>query len=265
MKRQPNDENGSALFALLFSLVIIGGLLHALTIYSTHYSKLAATYRDGATTRENVRNRITVSRSPRRGCVESQADGGDSALRTVTTCTVGEPPFRFEPAGQSFSGRPDYNVLFAGKVPCPTNLKPETLRTFTSPVSPERCVVPIFTAGVTMSHNIEAEMIELQAQATVARIATLGELTVTNTLKTDADVLIVAGGTIRIPSIVTTSRTLVHVTLLSAHGDIEVRMVSPNISLLSIGRRLIAAPLSAPSSGHPLPPMTSAGISGVVL
>jgi hypothetical protein len=116
-----------------------------------------------------------------------------------------------------------------------------------------------------MSHNIEAEVIELQPQATVARVATPGELTVTKTLATNVDALIVAGGTIRIPAIVTTSKTLVRVTLLSAHGDIEVRAVSPNISLLSIGRRLIAAPLSAASSGHPLPPMTSVEVSGMVL
>jgi hypothetical protein len=265
MRSQANRERGSALFALLFSLVIIGGLVHALTICSTHYGKLTATYRDGVTTRENIRSRITVSRSSRRSCVESRIDSGHGTFRAISTCTIGEPPFRFEPAGQSFSGRPDYAALFLGATPCPTPTRAESVRTFTSPVSPDRCVLPLLSAGVTMSHNIETEAIALQAQANVARIATPGELTVTNTLTTDADVLIVAGGTIRIPQIATTSRTIVRVTLLSAHGDIEVRTVSTNISLLSMGRRLIAVPLSAASSGHPLPPMTSAGVSGMVL
>jgi hypothetical protein len=84
-------------------------------------------------------------------------------------------------------------------------------------------------------------------------------------IATEADLLIVAGGTIRIPSILSSSEKNIRVTLLSAHGDIEVRAVSPNVSLLSIGRRLIAVPPSVASTGHPLPPMTSAGVSGVVL
>jgi hypothetical protein len=116
-----------------------------------------------------------------------------------------------------------------------------------------------------MSHNIEAESIDLQAQANVANIGTPGELTVTSMMTTDADLLIVAGGTIRIPSIRSSSEKNIRVTLVSAHGDIEVRAVSPNVSLLSIGRRLIAVPPSAVATGHPLPPMTSAGVSGVVL
>lgn len=265
MKPRPNPERGSALFALLFSLIIIAGLVHGLTSYSTHYAKLAATYRGGITAREIVRSRITVLRSSRRSCAESRIDSGDGTYRAISTCTIGEPPFRFEPAGQSFSGRPDYAALFLGTTPCPTTLRAESFRTFTSPVSPERCLVPLLTTGVAMLHNIEIDAIDLQAQATVARIATPGELTVTNTFKTDVDVLIVTGGTIKIPAIITSSQKLVRVTLLSAHGDVEVRTVSPNVSLLSIGRRLITAPVSAASSGHPLPPMTSAGISGVVL
>jgi hypothetical protein len=116
-----------------------------------------------------------------------------------------------------------------------------------------------------MSHNIEAESIELPEQANPVRISTPGELVVTNGLTTEADLLIVAGGTIRIPSIVSPSGKSIRVTLLSAHGDIEVRAVSPNVSVLSIGRRLIAVPPSAASTGHPLPPMTLAGVSGVVL
>lgn len=265
MKTQANLERGSALFALLFSLVLIGGLIHGLSTYATHYTKLAATYHNGVTAREQVRAGIRMARSSSRGCSESRIDGDDSAYRTVVTCTLGEPPFRFEPGGQDFSGRPDYGVLFAGAITCPGTVRPETVRNFTAPISPERCVVPLLTSDTTMTYNIEAEAIQLQGQAHVARISTTGEFVVMNTLTTDADVLIVAGGTIRIPAIVTSSTTLVRVTLLSAHGDIEVRATSPNISLLSIGRRLIAVPSTAATTGHPLPPMTSAGISGVVL
>lgn len=265
MKLRPQHERGSALFALLFSLLIIAGLVHGLTSYTTHYTKLAATYHSGATAREHTRAGIRTARFNDRGCTESRVNSGAGAYQIVVTCTVGEPLFRYEPSGQAFSGRPDYGALFAGATPCPTTLRAESAQSFTSPISPERCVVPLLTADTTMTYNIEAESIALQARATAARIATPGQLTVTSVLKTDADVLIVAGGTIKIPTIISSSTALVRVTLLSAHGDIEVRTVSPNISLLSIGRRLIAVPSTAASTGHPLPPTTSAGISGVVL
>lgn len=265
MNSHRSYERGSALFALLLSLIVLGGLVHGLTTYGTHYAKLAAMYQAGVISRELVRSGLDIVRSTRRECVESRVHSGDHTYRTVVTCTVGEQPFRFEPPGQIFSGRPDYGALFAEAIPCPTALQPETTKNFTSPRSPERCVVPLITASVTMSHNIQVEGIELQGQVTGARIATPGELLVKNTLSTDVDVLIVTGGTINIPAIVSGSKALVRVTLLSAHGDIEVRAVSPNVSLLSIGRRLIAVPPTAASTGHPLPPVTSAGISGVVL
>lgn len=267
--REQKEDRGAALFALLFSLVLIGGLVHGLTSYSTHYGKLAATYTNGARVRELLRGSNYIERSARRGCVESYVDGGDSTMRVITTCAVGEPPFRVEPAthglSRIFSGRPDYGALFAVATPCPTTLQAEIRRSFTSPVSPERCVVSVLRSSTIMSHNIEVASIELQPQANVATIGTPGELTVTNVLSTEGDVLIVTGGSIRIPSLVSPLGRIVRVTLLSAHGDIEVRSVSSNVSVLSIGRRLIAVPLSATSTGHPLPPLTVAGISGMVL
>jgi hypothetical protein len=132
-------------------------------------------------------------------------------------------------------------------------------------VSPERCVFSALRSSIIVSHNIEVESIELQPQVTAANIGTPGELTVRNILITDTDLLIVAGGSIRISSIVSPSGKIIRVTLLSAHGDVEVRAVSPNVSLLSIGRRLISVPASAVSTGHPLPLLTSAGVSGMVL
>lgn len=263
--KEDREERGAALFALLFSLVLIGGVVHSLTTYSTHYGKLASTYKSGIRVREALRSTINIGRSARRGCVESYADGGDGTSRTITTCTVGEPPFRFEPATQGFSGRPDYGALFAAVTPCPSAPQAETRRSFTAPVSPDRCVLSVLRSSIILSNNIEVESIELQPQVATANIGTPGELTVRNILMTDTDLLIVVGGSIKIPSILSPSGKAVRVTLLSAHGDIEVRQVSPNVSLLSIGRRLISVPMSAVSTGHPLPLLTSAGVSGIVL
>ena len=267
--RLPTTEQGAALFALLFSLVLIAGLVHSLSTYSTHYGKLAYTYTHGARTRELLRRAIYSRRLAHRGCVESYVDGSDTMQRAITICSLGELAFRFEPSTQelsrAFSGRPDYASLFARETSCPTSLRVENLRSYTSPVSPQRCVVPILRASTIMRHNIEAAAIELNSQTDITTIGTPGELMVTNVLSTEGDLLIVTGGRIRIPSLICSSGRSVRVTLLSAHGDIEVGAIAPGVSLLSIGRRLISVPRSAATTGYPLPPLTLAGVSGIVM
>ncbi len=260
-----SGESGTALLAVLFSVVVVGTLLHRLTKYAAHYTQLASLHEQGRAARELTRNMITAPVSGKRTCLELGIDDGTGPRRTTVTCTLGAPPFRFAPMIQGLAGRPDYTSLFAAMMPCPTKPQPETQRSFTSPVSPERCVISKLYSSLIVSHNIETDSVELQGHVDPVRIASPGEIVVNNFLTTDTDLLIVAGGTIRITSINSSSAKLTRVTLLSAHGDIEVRAVAPTVSVVALGRRLIAVPPSAITTGHPLPPVTAAGVSGIVM
>jgi hypothetical protein len=94
-------------------------------------------------------------------------------------------------------------------------------------------------------------------------VATTGSLLCDGVLTLASSTLLIAGGDIKIASVASNSSLAISVTIISAHGDIVVGNVSGPVSLLTLGRNLLSAPPTLPSSTYPLPPFTQSIISGI--
>ncbi len=267
-------ERGSALFLAIFALAAIGFVSLKLVLRTTAYSKLLQIHLDGLAHNAALRKSLQPIISQQHRC-EVQRPSGHSIAGVATqgarwyVCTTGLPIFQSNHNTTPLNISPDYGAIFDSGTACPFSRSINRLRSFDTPTAPFTCFMPSVIHGDSIIlDNIAAES-TLVALGTLARttlIATPGSLLVSASLGIQGDTLIVTGGNLKIPTLKFlpsrhTAPTAA-VTVLSAHGDIFIEQIDGAVSLLAIGRRAIAVPLTNSPNSPPLPPMRAYSVAG---
>jgi hypothetical protein len=180
------------------------------------------------------------------GCKETTSSSQDKISPTVLGCIFWGAPFKTSPATELPEGVPDWNSIFESLHKCSGTLVSSREAVYTTPKTSHTCFLDTYLTqtNLVLPHNIEATQFTASSTADASHItvATSGSLTITDTLSTTSALLIIAGGDITISEITTPSSTTTSVVLLSAHGNISVINLAPQIEVLAIGRKALQVP-----------------------
>jgi hypothetical protein len=260
------SERGSILFLVLLSTALVGYLANRLVATALAHSSLTRNFDAGITHQQSMRTLLQRPLTTSRSCsVQTLGQlGGDTQDWYV--CTMGALPFLATPPISLPPGRIDYNSVFSRVTPCSFARRSDSLARLSSPHAAMTCHLPaLLSSDIISTDNLAAETLMISAPASpgTTTIATVGSLRVSENLSLTAPTLILAGGDITIARITSQSSTPVAVTIVSAHGDIQVGSTGSGISLLTLGRRLRVAPPTPPSTSFPLPPFITVPFSGI--
>lgn len=183
-----------------------------------------------------------------------------------SACAAERLPFRTLPLLTGEVPTPDFDALLAAAQPCPGVARVAATTTFSAPISPTTCLpasplkLPFFSLD-----NIFLAEASSSRTTTSAQIlfATPGALTIEDSLTLASDGVIVAGGSIRIGRIIATSDSVVHLTVISSLGAIEIGAASGQLSLLVAGRGDLRAPVTPVHAPYPLPPSRLPQVVGI--
>lgn len=261
-----STQRGSVLFLVLLSTALIGYLVHRLVATGLAHSSLIRNFDAGITHQQTMRAMLHRPLTSLRSCALQTLQQLGGGSQDWYLCTTGAHPFLTSPQVSLPPGRIDYNAVFARAMPCVFTRSAESLTRFSSPHAAMTCHLPAsLSSDIIITDNIVADALLLSAptSATTTTLATVGSLRVAGTLELTAPTLIIAGGDITIAHITSRTGTPIAVTVVSAHGDLQVGTTGSGVSLLIMGRRLRVAPSTPPSTSFPLPSFIARPFSGI--
>jgi len=268
-----NPESGTAVFLSLFALAAVGYACLRLITQASGYTQILRIYENGLEHQNSLRASVSLPASPQRRCDIQKLSGGSilgvaAAPQDWHVCTTGQPGFFSNNQTISASITPDYAAILSRATPCQAQRTSISRTTFDTPFAPFTCHLPArLEAGVTVVENIAiADLVIWPTDpAQLITIATPGSLIAEASLTLATDTLILAGGDIKIPTLRLHQAALAAVTILSAHGDINIGRIEGAIRLTTLGRRAISTPQTAPSTtSPPLPPLRGRSIAGMI-
>ncbi len=267
-------ERGAALFLALFALTAIGFVSLRLVTRAAGYSRLLNVVRDGLEHNAALRESITPIRSPKHQCDLQRLNGGNIAGISARSspwhvCTTGQPEFLSNrPLAVPYTS-PDYGAIFERHTPCVYRRSATTLRSFNAPTAPFNCLLPPDIRGeAILLDNIAIETLTISPKnsSDTITVATPGSLISSTNLAVSTDTIILAGGDIRISTLGLVKSPLAvpsaQVTIISAHGDVVIERIDGALSLLVLGRRIIAVPETNTPNSAQLPATRFTSIAG---
>lgn len=200
-----------------------------------------------------------------RRCIRRVISGSEGA-QAWHLCSIEDTHLRQEPSGTAHSESFDWNHLFLTASSCFTGRTPTSQRAFTSPVAAHDCAIPGAVNGdLTVLDNLRGDVATISAPGSAPQvlIATPGELTIKTSVTLSSDALIVAGGDLAVSLISNSSSRAIHITLISAHGNISVEQLAGNVALRAFGRAAISIPKSLVGSRFPSLATRLPSLSGI--
>jgi hypothetical protein len=271
MERDPSvssQQRGAALLLVVLSTALVGYLSYRLAVHSTAYRNFVLSYLRGFSQQQAVREQLTPVQSASRMCAVQTVSTNSAAAHRWKVCTVGSPPLLTTPPHPLPSNRVDFRALLHNATPCRFERSQGSEMIFSEPKASATCIAPsILNEPLVTLDNIRIRdlSIALPPHSSNLILATPGTLLTEGALTLNSSSIIVAGGNLRIATLRTTSSERIAVTLLSAHGDIVVGQTVGAISVLSIGRQLLAVPPTPPAPVFILPPfLTQPSIAGII-
>lgn len=257
MTRSSNYRHrGWALPATLFAIAVALSTIRVLSIESVDTSRIAREIHNATQLQATIATTVRTSSSTAVGCervtvshetIEVPFEVCRERVRAFTTVppSVSLPPLLI-----------DYDSLFSRASVCPALPTPTKLLDVASPRAALDCTLPSVPRGsIILLENVTGDSISLsQTETTQLVLATPGRIVISQELRTSQDLLVVAGGDVRIASIQTAPATNVTVTIVSSLGRIEIGTAGSSVSLLAAGRGEITAPPTTASLSYPLPP-----------
>jgi hypothetical protein len=259
-------EAGVTLLLALLAMTIVGGVAYRVLLYAEAYREIARTFANSLITQQQLRARIDTSSTSQRSCVAQAISHPGGTLQEWQVCSRGTQPFLTNHPISLPPGRIDYNLLFGTPSRCPGQTTATPDLPTRSPTSGNTCELPshhthnLFLLDNIRCHNLVLDTQEANQSLT---IATVGSLLCDEVLTLSSSTLIVAGGDIKIPTIMSASSKPIAITIISAHGDVVVGNTSGLMSLLALGRHTLAVPMTQAPETYLLPPFTPLMISGV--
>ena len=259
-------QGGFILPIALLAMLLVAFAARSLLSQSSHLASLLAIQREGARLHDTARSAITTAQIAQRECGTVNASHHNIS-NSWLACMEGAGSLTSFPKTPLPAGRFDYNQIFSAASPCPTTPLAVTKSSFDSPTASHDCTPPALLQGdLIVRENLKAQNISLASsnQERVRLLATPGSLLIESALELNGDLLIVAGGTVTIGQIVNLSPKLIHVTVVSALGTIEVLATQGEISLLIIGSKTLKAPTTLIVPPFPLPALRLAAVLGLL-
>jgi len=259
-------QRGSVVFIVLFSTLVISYLAHRLVSTATAYAGLATTLDNGIRSQQSMLLELQRPLPGPRGCTTQSLLRASGALQPWYICSTGTPPFTANQDANLPSGRIDYNAIFASVAPCPFRRSPGILAAYTSPRAAMTCHLPAnLDSNIIATDNIGADTLLFSSPSAgeITTLATVGTLTIADSLILGSSAVLITGGDISINRIISNTSAPIAITIVSAHGDIHVASHGSNVSLLALGRRLIVAPTGPPTARFALPPFIPVPFSGI--
>jgi hypothetical protein len=271
MERDPTvawPQRGASTFLVLLATSLLGYLSYRLVLHASAYNELVRAYRLGFAQQQSARDQLYTSHSPTRTCTTQSTTSPKGGAQHWSVCALGTPPLLRSQAVPLPAGRIDFNALFRSTPPCQWERRPVAGTVFTTPRAAMTCFVPPTVDGdVRSSDNIAAASLRVRPLPTshTTSLSTPGAFEIENTLTLSTSALIVAGGDVRIPHLVSNSPDRISITIVSAHGDIIVGAVTGVVSVLGLGRQLLSIPSTPATVSFPLPPFSSQpSIAGII-
>ena len=263
--RKTQHQRGSVVFIVLFSTLIISYLAHRLVTTATAHARLANILADGIQYQQSMLQELQRPAPGPRNCTTQSLPhaGGEQPWHI---CSIGAPTFTANQDVALPSGKIDYNAIFAKAIQCSFRRSSQALAICTSPVAAMTCHLPSSLDGnMVTTDNIEADTVLFSPLPSghVTTIATVGSLKIADALILSNSAIILAGGDTSIARILTNSPGPITVTIVSAHGDIQVASLGSNVSVLALGRRLVVAPPGPPTTRFVLPSFIPPPVSGI--
>jgi hypothetical protein len=147
---------------------------------------------------------------------------------------------------------------------CPGSSSEVVGSTFRGPVSPADCELPSeVKQSLIIKSNVRGANVSIQGEPSrVVFLATPGRITFESLAVPTGDLLVLAGGDIRIGTIKGQAKSS-KVTVLSLAGDITIGAVTGSVSLLPLGRFDVSAPVTPFLPPFPLPPVRSLSVASM--
>jgi len=213
----------------------------------------------GATEHEKNKIAIAQAQSETGGCIRTFL-----SRRQAIVCQDPKVSWRTFPSYNLPSGTVDYDSVFRVATRCTQRLEESETFTASIPLSNYSCRIDsTFSGDVVRHENIEGNRIALAGSSSFPLIlASPGRIRISERLASNSDLVVVAGGDVRIRQLENTGTKEIRVSIFSSLGSVVVESLGDRISLLSAGRQSIQVPPSQPSSEYPLPPFKLYGLRG---
>jgi hypothetical protein len=250
ISRNMKGEGGFSLPLSLFAVLILVTSARALTMYGWTAVANHHIIRQGEAEHENSKVAVSQARNERGGCTRILI-----SQRHAIVCHDPEVAWSTFPSSSLPSGTVDYDSLFGAASPCGQRVvAPEPLAPLL-PVSTSTCLIEgAFAGSVVRRENIDGRDIAIKASGAAASIlASPGRVRISERLTTDSDLIVVAGGDLRIERLENTGPGEIRVSLFSSLGSIYVANLGSRIAVLAAGRQKMQVPPSLPSLEYPLP------------
>ena len=260
-----HSQRGLSFPIVILSIALLAFLTRSLTALGILFSSLSIDVRRGEEIHEQARQAILSNHSSQVGCRSLPVIYKESS-RSWASCSESTSPFSTLPAINESFDNFNYDPLFTSPVVCP-GLESETnQQVFSHPTCSKVCKIQGAVRGdLRALSNLEFTSLGTLTPSPSKQltVATPGYLLAPEGIQTPQDLLLFAGGDMRIALIRNTTSSLVRVTAISAQGEINIERVAGQISLFVIGRATLRAPPTPFIAPFPLLQRRSAAVLGI--
>lgn len=249
-------QHGWALPTTLFALVMALSIMRLLSLESIDTSVIGSDLRHGEALHTIIATAARDYRATSTRC-EKIATSPDGRELSLEICRESARPFTTSPPSVSLpSLLVDYDLIFSNAIACPTEPRATSSAADPSPFASTDCHLSGDSRGSTtlLSNIMGASLSLTHPGADPLVLATPGRIVISNEVQSSRDLLVVAGGDVRIATLGAASSSTITVTIISSLGRITVERVGDGVSLVAAGRKELVVPLTSPSLSYPLPP-----------